>query len=1027
MKKLDKKYNFKEVEKKWQKYWQDNNIYNFDWKDADVNNVFSIDTPPPTVSGTLHMGHIFSYSQGDFIARYQRMSGKNVFYPIGFDDNGLPTERYIEKLKGIKGKELPRNEFIDICKDNVHIAEDQFEDLFKSVSFSFDWSAKYQTISNKSKTISQLSFLDLYNKGVLYQKSEPCIWDVADQTALAQTELEDKEIESQMNYLTFDVVDKLDNQNDILFTSKRLYFKFINLDSIEDLKTIVDMHNNGEIMKFVGFPNGLNTTIEKEKQRRLLDREINRMIICYDKETNERIGYCSLYSIEDDKEDITKTGNIDKKQIALIDYKIKKEYWGNGLGTEIVSNLINYIYNTLKLDVEISTDPNLLNTASIRVCEKCGFKKTGIIIKNKDTNNVECSFEILRLSKKNFTKIDIENNKLKIMTTRPELLPACVAVICHPDNFEKFKNKEVITPLGVKVPIFADDKVDKEKGTGFVMCCTFGDQTDIEWWKKFNLDLRIILNEVGRIDLKVVKDLINEKYLVLDGLKVKEAREKILELLKEDGFIFKEPEKIIHPVKIGERSKTPIEFLITKQWFIKVLDIKEELHKKASEINWCPKWMESRIHNWIDGLSWDWCISRQRFSGIPIPVWYSKRAGEEGKVLLPKTVPVDPMVDLPDGYTRDEVIAETDVLDTWATSSLSPNLSSQGINKENIVDEEKFNKLKLPFSLRTQAHEIIRTWAFCTIVKAYYHQDIIPWENIMISGWCLASDKTKMSKSLGNVVSPIGLIEEKGSDAVRYWAGNSSLGMDTTYSDEMIGVGQKLVLKLFNAGKFAEMHFANCSNYDFKNITNTIDLCLLNRIKNVVEQYNKHFNNFDYNKALEVVENFFWTDFCDNYLEISKVRCYGANGTKYQGIELKQDEVEKINQDQLSAINTIYFVFNYVLKLFAPFIPCVCEEIYSCLYEEEFLKTKSINARNNGVKINFEVEDNKKIWDIVLRIVADVRKFKSEKNISIKEVLEKIEVSCDIELDNCVIEDLKNVCNVKNIIVIKGDYSINYK
>lgn len=826
MKKLDKKYNFKEVEKKWQKYWQDNNIYNFDWKDADVDNVFSIDTPPPTVSGTLHMGHIFSYSQSDFIARYQRMSGKNVFYPIGFDDNGLPTERYIEKLKGIKGKELPRNEFIDICKDNVHIAEDQFEDLFKSVSFSFDWSAKYQTISNKSKTISQLSFLDLYNKGVLYQKSEPCIWDVADQTALAQTELEDKEIESQMNYLTF----KLDNGEDI-----------------------------------------------------------------------------------------------------------------------------------------------------------------------------------------------------KIMTTRPELLPACVAVICHPDNFEKFKNKEVITPLGVKVPIFADDKVDKEKGTGFVMCCTFGDQTDIEWWKKFNLNLRIILNEVGRLDLKVVKDLINEKYLVLDGLKVKEAREKILELLKEDGFIFKEPEKIIHPVKIGERSKTPIEFLITKQWFIKVLDIKEELHKKASEINWCPKWMESRIHNWIDGLSWDWCISRQRFSGIPIPVWYSKRAGEEGKVLLPKTVPVDPMVDLPDGYTRDEIIAETDVLDTWATSSLSPNLSSQGINKENIVDEEKFNKLKLPFSLRTQAHEIIRTWAFCTIVKAYYHQDIIPWENIMISGWCLASDKTKMSKSLGNVVSPIGLIEEKGSDAVRYWAGNSSLGMDTAYSDEMIGVGQKLVLKLFNAGKFAEMHFANCSNYDFKNITNTVDLCLLNRIKNVVEQYNKHFNNFDYNKALEVVENFFWTDFCDNYLEISKVRCYGANGTKYQGIELKQEEIEKINQDQLSAINTIYFVFNYVLKLFAPFIPCVCEEIYSCLYEEEFLKTKSINARNNGVKINFEVEDNKKIWDIVLRIVADVRKFKSEKNISIKEVLEKIEVSCDIELDNCVIEDLKNVCNVKNIIVIKGDYSINYK
>ena len=347
MKNLEKKYNFKEVEKKWQKYWQDNNIYGFNWENN--NNIFSIDTPPPTVSGTLHMGHIFSYSQSDFVARFQRMRGKNVFYPIGFDDNGLPTERYIEKLKDVKGKNMPRNEFITLCKENVPIAEDQFENLFKSVSFSFDWNAKYQTISDSSRCISQMSFLDLYNKGVLYQKNEPCIWDVVDQTALAQTELEDKNIDSQMNYLRFDV-------------------------------------KGG--------------------------------------------------------------GSID------------------------------------------------------------------------------------------------------IMTTRPELLPACVAVICHPDNFEKYKNKTIITPLGVEVPIFADEKVDKEKGTGFVMCCTFGDQTDIDWWKKFNLDLRIILNEAGRLDLTVVKNLINKKYLVLDGLKIKEAREQILELLREDNKIFKDPEKITHTVKI---------------------------------------------------------------------------------------------------------------------------------------------------------------------------------------------------------------------------------------------------------------------------------------------------------------------------------------------------------------------------------------------------------------------------------------------------------------------------------------------
>ena len=823
MKNLEKKYNFKEVEKKWQKYWQDNNIYGFNWENN--NNIFSIDTPPPTVSGTLHMGHIFSYSQSDFIARFQRMSGKNVFYPIGFDDNGLPTERYVEKLKDVKGKNMPRNEFITLCKENVPIAEDQFENLFKSVSFSFDWKAKYQTISDSSRRISQMSFLDLYDKGVLYQKSEPCIWDVVDQTALAQTELEDKDIDSQMNYLKFDIKDG---------------------------------------------------------------------------------------------------GTID------------------------------------------------------------------------------------------------------IMTTRPELLPACVAIICHPDNFEKYKNKTIITPLGVEVPIFADDKVDKEKGTGFVMCCTFGDQTDIDWWKKFNLDLRIILNEAGRLDLTVVKNLINKKYLVLDGLKIKEAREQILELLREDNKIFKDPEKITHAVKIGERSKNPIEFLVTKQWFVKVLDVKEELHKKASEINWHPQWMESRIHNWIDGLSWDWCISRQRFSGIPIPVWYSKRKGEEGKVILPKKeqLPIDPMIDLPDGYTRDEVEAETDVLDTWATSSVSPNLSSQGINSNYVVDEKKFNTLKLPFDLRSQAHEIIRTWAFCTIVKAHYHQNVIPWKNIMISGWCLASDKTKMSKSLGNVVSPIGLIEEKGSDAVRYWAANSSLGMDTAYSDEMIGIGQKLVLKLFNAAKFAEMHFKNCSNFSQNNIKEKIDLCLMYKIKQVLNQYNKHFENYDYNKALEVVENFFWNDFCDNYLEIVKVRCYGINGIKYKDLTLTEEEKNKINSGQISAINTIYYVFNYLLKMFAPFVPCVCEEIYSCLYEEEFIEKKSINGCGNCAKIDFVVDNYDILWSLLLKIIADVRKYKSEKNISIKEIVETLEVVTKENIDDCV-DDLKNVCNVNNISVENGDYKIN--
>ena len=839
MKKLEKKYNFAESEKKWQNYWEEEGIYKFDWNDVERDHIFSIDTPPPTVSGTLHMGHIFSYTQTDITARYKRMTGKNVFYPIGFDDNGLPTERYIEKLKGVKGKEMPREDFIKLCKENVHIAEDQFQSLFKSVSHSYDWSLKYQTISDTSKKLSQMSFLDLYHKGLLYRKDEPSIWDVADQTALAQTELEDKEMESQMNYIQF--------------------------------------------------------------------------------------------STEDDE--------------------------------------------------------------------------------------------------------DIE-----IMTTRPELLPACVALICHPDNYEKYRWKSAITPLGVKVPIVADDKVDKEKGTGMVMCCTFGDQTDIDWWKKYKLNLKIIINEKGQINLDCVKDIINKEYLEIDGLKIKDAREKILEILKNNGKITREPEKIIHPVKVGERSKFPIEFLVTKQWNVRVLNIKTELHNKANKCNWYPAWMESRIHDWIDGLSWDWTISRQRFSGIPIPVWYSKRKGEEGKVLVPTfdQLPVDPMVDLPDGYTRDEVKADTDVLDTWATSSISPQLSAWGLNDKLYIDKKRYDTLHLPFDLRPQAHEIIRTWAFCTLVKAYYHDNTIPWKSLAISGWCSAPDKSKMSKSAGNVISPIGLIQSKGSDAVRYWAGNATLGLDTAYSDDLISVGQKLITKLFNSAKFAEMNFENLTDKiataksDVENglIFETIDKWLISKAKITLEKATKFFENYEFNKALEIIENLFWNDFCDNYLEIVKIRCYGAKAFKYQDVILSKEQLEAINESQQSAIRTIYYVFNIILKLFTPFVPAICEEIYSCLYEDEFNKTKSISSRGTWPKVNDLIENfsSLEIGDITIRILSEVRKYKSEQNMSIKEIVDKITVYTPVKKVNSVVEDLKNVCNVNHIEFINSkEFDIEFK
>lgn len=838
MKDLQKKYNTKETEEKWQKYWKDNNIFKFNWKDTKRENIFSIDTPPPTVSGVLHMGHIFSYSQADFIARYWRMRGKNVYYPIGFDDNGLPTERYIEKIKGIKGRETPHKDFVNICKENIDIAEDKFEDLFRKIAYSYDWDEKYQSVSDESKRISQMSFLDLYEKGALYQKESPCIWDVVDGTALAQSELEDEELESQMNYLQFTTED--------------------------------------------GEP-------------------------------------------------------------------------------------------------------------------------------------------------------------IEIMTTRPELLPACVALMCHPSNFEKYKGKNVITPLGVKVPIIADEKVDKEKGTGFVMCCTFGDQTDIEWWKKHNLDLRIIISEIGKIKLDVVKDLINQDYLELNGLKIKDARAKILEILEKNGKITRNPEKIVHPVKIGERSKFPIEFLVVKQWFIKVLDIKDKLHEKASEINWHPKWTESRIHDWIDGLSWDWCISRQRFFGIPLPVWYSKRKGEEGKVLLPKKeqLPVDPVLDLPDGYTREEVEAETDVLDTWATSSVSPNLCSQGINENYYSNKEKFEALGLPFDMRSHAHEIIRTWTFSSLVKAYYHQNTIPWKNLEISGWCLATDGSKMSKSKGNIIDPLKLIDEKGVDAIRYWTGSATLGLDTSYSNDVITVGQKLITKIFNAAKFAEMHLKNFDVNSFEGLQNdlknnkiftTVDLCLIERMKEVLKEYNNYFENYEYYKALNVVENFFWDDFCDNYLEIVKVRCYGASGIKYEGMKLTMKEELAIDIVQGSAVGTIYYIFNYLLKLFAPFLPYICEEVYSCVYEEEFNKFKSIHSRGNGVKDDFVVNmDTKNQWTAIKAIVEKVRKYKSEKKISIKEKLECIYVEGDYGFNASTIEDLKDVCNAELIVFDKSSGVGNYK
>jgi len=674
MAELPNKYKPSEREKQWQDHWLAKGTYHWD-ESASRDETYVIDTPPPTVSGHLHMGHIFSYTQADFIARYQRMSGKTVFYPMGFDDNGLPTERLVEKTKKIRATDLSREDFIAECMSVSEEARKDYRALFATTALSVDWRQEYHTISEESRTISQMSFLDLFQKDRVYRKLQPMLWDPVDQTAIAQAEIEDKELNSTFNDITFGI------------------------------------ENSDEI--------------------------------------------------------------------------------------------------------------------------------------------------------------------IVIGTTRPEMIPACVAVFYHPDDarYQHLKGKNAVTPLfGVNVPIMEDDTVEPDKGTGIMMCCTFGDEADIEKWRKHDLPARIILNKYGKIDLSLLEDISLENEHI-QNKKAHVARDIIIKLLDESGDLV-ESKPITHAVKCAERSGAPLEIMPTTQWFVKILDQKEQLKEKAAECDWKPAWMKTRIDQWIDGLSWDWCISRQRYFGVPFPIWYSKRAGEEGKVLVatPDQFPVNPLTDRPKGYTADEVEPEMDVMDTWATSSVSPQLSSKGITDELALDATRHKQL-FPADLRPQAHEIIRTWAFYTIVKAHLHEDVIPWKNLMISGWCLASDKTKMSKSKGNVVTPVKLLEEKGSDSVRYWASTSKLGTDTAFSEDVLKVGNKLVNKLFNASKFSAMQLANLDTMptataadDIENgiITETLDKWIISRLSKAITKAKAAFEAYEYADARSAAEDFFWNDFCDN-------------------------------------------------------------------------------------------------------------------------------------------------------------------
>jgi valyl-tRNA synthetase len=791
------KYTASEIEAKWRKIWQEDKVYAWD-KTAKREDSFVIDTPPPTISGQLHMGHMFSYTQTDFVARFQRMIGKNVFYPIGFDDNGLPTERLVEKEKGVRGHNVDRDEFNKLCSEVCENSIEKFRNLFGDMALSYDWDQEYHTISPEVQKISQMSFLDLFNKGYIYRKSQPILWDPVDCTALSQADIEDKEKDSVMN----DIIFKTEDGRDLI-----------------------------------------------------------------------------------------------------------------------------------------------------------------------------------------------------IATTRPELLPACVAVFFNPmdDRYKSLTGHMAISPLfNKKVPIIADEKVDIEKGTGLVMCCTFGDITDIYWWQTHNLDLNIILDKTGKITL-------TEDHFELNGLKAKEARDKIIAILKDQNLLSKQVE-IKHVVKCAERSGAALEILTVPQWFVKVLDFKEELLAKAAEVNWYPHHMKIKLDVWIKSLNWDWCISRQRFMGVPFPVWYSKRAGEEGKILVPNLsqLPLNPLKSLPEGYEAQEVEPDYDVMDTWATSSVTPQINSKGIDGEYMLDKSRHDLL-FPADLRPQAHEIIRSWAFYTIVKSLHHSNSIPWKNIMISGWCLASDKTKMSKSKGNVVTPESLIPIYSADVLRYWAATSRLGADTAFAEDVLANGKRFVNKLWNSAKFVSSHFVEFKKNrtttgptvraDLSLITHPTDLWILAKLNDVMRKTTKSFEEFEYCEARIAIEEFFWKDFCDNYLEIVKVRIYGEN-----------------NQ---SAVNCLYYMFENILKLFAPFVPYITEEIYQAIYNGD----KSIHRKGHWPMVDRRFDTYIPEGSHLVAILDLIRKAKAAKSLSIKAGIDYIEIKTSgHKIKNMeIIQDLKNVVNASEV------------
>ncbi|MHA7238570.1 valine--tRNA ligase [Arthrobacter sp. TMS1-12-1] len=740
------------LEERLSRQWREDGTYAFN-RDTTREDVYSIDTPPPTASGSLHVGHMFSYTQTDVMARFKRMRGANVFYPMGWDDNGLPTERRVQNYYGVRCDPsvaydaayrppaepaknqrdfdaVSRKNFIELCEELAVEDELVFENLFSTLGLSVDWDLTYRTIDDTSRAVSQRAFLENLKAGDAYLAEAPTLWDVTFRTAVAQAELEDREQPGAYHRVAFHAPD---------------------------------------------------------------------------------------------------------------------------------------------------------------------------------------------------------GSRIHIETTRPELLPACVALVAHPDD-ERYKplfGTTVTSPLfDVEVEIKAHPLAKPDKGSGIAMICTFGDLTDVTWWRELQLPTRAVVGRDGRIRAEVPEwiatDRARENYATLAGKTIFSAKEAVVALLRDSGDLEGEPTKIMHPVNFYEKGDKPLEVVTSRQWYIRNggrdAAKRDALIQRGREIDFHPSFMRSRYENWIEGLNGDWLVSRQRFFGVPVPVWYRLDADGEPEYEDPispalESLPVDPAADPAPGFEESArnqpggFIGDSDVLDTWATSSLTPQIVGGWAR-----DEDLFGKV-FPFDLRPQGHDIIRTWLFSTAVRADALQDSVPWKHAALSGWILDPDRKKMSKSKGNVVVPTDVLEQFGADAVRYWAASAKLGADTAYEVNQMKIGRRLAIKLLNASKFVlnlGVTEASIGSGSLDRVTNALDTALLAQLRTVTEQATAAFEKYDYARALQLTESFFWT-FTDDYVELVKDRAYG-------------DASDAGTQSVQTALAT---TLDALLRLFAPFLPFATEEVWS--------------------------------------------------------------------------------------------------